>query len=279
MVLWSFLVGVDVSLHRTNLVAYRSSVLTPDTAEALRHVERNVAKWPRDLRLTFQGVRRGDANWKGCGTSPHLSMRPTGREVRLRLHLPKGMDSSESRYREVSMLWGFVVPLGFTPWNRYPIPGPEDDLFHFLGPWQPLFDHLCGEGRGELAWPSVCCAAQSDVGTWEGDRKVERFVQAQLHRLGLHCGPVDGIIGERTSQALRALGVVGKTLEETATTLQGYEPPPKPKSERRFGHVVIDGDDVTVFAHGEIAAQRTHQGVALAIDGPGRVILDIGQEV
>jgi hypothetical protein len=268
-----------LSLHRTNLIAYRSSVVTPDVAEALRHVEIKVSKWQAGLGLTYKGVERGEANWRGGGNSPELSMRPSGREVRLRLTLPKGTPTPEDRHKEVAMIWGFAVPLGFTPWNRYPVPGPEDDLFHFIGPWQPLFDHLCGEGRGELAWSSVCCAAQSDVGSWEGDRRVERFVQTQLHRLGLHCGPVDGIVGDRTTMALNALGVRGKTLDETAGVLSKFELPPKPKTERRFGHIILDGDDVAVFAYGGIAAQRTKQGVALAIDGPGKVILDIGQEV
>jgi len=268
-----------LGLHRTDLIAYRSSVVTSDVAEALRHVELNAAKWSRDLNLAYEGVPRREANWLGGGESPHLSMRPSGREVRIQLSLAKGPRKPEDRQQEVAMLWGFMVPLGFTPWNRYPVAGPDDDLFHYLGPWQALFDHLCGEGRGELAWPSVCCAAQSDVGTWEGDRRVERFVQAQLHRLGLHCGPVDGLIGDRTTLALNALGVRGKTLEETAEVLSKFELPKRPKTERRFGHIIIDGDDVAVFAYGSIAAQRTKQGVALAIDGPGKVILDIGQEV
>lgn len=268
-----------MSLTRTQLVAHRSSVTTPDTAERLRQLEARVAKWHTRLHLAYTGVKRTDANWRGAGKNPHLSMAPSGREVRLRVQLPADRPSDEARHQEVAMLWGFAVPLGFTPWNRYPVPGPEDDLFHYLGPWQTLFDHLCSEGRGELAWPSVCCAAQCDVGTWEGDKRVERFVQSQLHRLGLHCGPVDGVIGERTQGALNALGITGKTLEEIAEVLKQYREPSRPKGERRFGHIVIDGDDVAVFAHGQIAAQRTKQGVALAIDGPGRVILDIGQEV
>lgn len=258
---------------RTNLVAYRRAVVTPDTAEALRHVELNAAK-RKGPHISFKGVQRRDANWRGAGDAPHLSMTPTGRQVRLKMHLPTNRAEDE-----IALLWGIAVPLGFTPWNRYPIPGDNDDLFHYLGPWQMLFDHLCGEGRGEVAWSSVCCAAQCDVGTWEGDRRVERFVQSQLHRLGLHCGPVDGVIGERTTLALQALAVTGMTLDETAEALAKYRDPKPKASERRHGHIVIDGDDVAVFSYGKVASMKTKQGVALTIDGPGRVVLDIGQEV
>jgi hypothetical protein len=260
-------------LSRTSLIAFRSAVVTPDTAEALRHVDRNAAKRP-GVTFHFKGIRRGEANWRGAKGPPHLSMRPTGREVQLRLSIRDG-----SPQDELALLWGLAVPLGFTPWNRYPVPGDNDDLFHYLGPWQMLFDHLCGEGRGELAWPSVCCAAQSDTGTWEGDRRPERFVQAQLHRLGLHCGPVDGVIGERTTSALQALGMVGTTLEETAESLGKFKSPKTSTQGRRHGHIVIDGDDVAVFSFGKVATQRTKQGVSLTIDGPGKVVLDIGQEV
>jgi hypothetical protein len=266
-----------VGLNRLDFIAYRSSVATPDTAEAMRHVERNTAK-RKGVRLAYKGTRSDEANWRGAGQNPHLSLRPTGREVRLRLHLPQE-GQADIKQAELALLWGIVVPLGFTPWNRYPVPGPEDDLFHFLGPWQGTFDHLCGEGRGELAWPSVCCAAQCDVGVWEGDRRVERFVQSQLHRLGLHCGPVDGIIGDRTAMALQALGVTGMTLEETAVSLAKYRIPVVEHMTRRHGHIILAGDDVTVLAYGQVATMRTPQGIALTVDGPGKVILDIGQEV
>lgn len=262
-----------MSLTRTNLVALRSSVLTPDTAEALSYVERSAAL-RSGVRVHYKGIKRNEASWRGAGANPHLSMRPTGREVRLKLSVP-----GATRAEEVALLWGIAVPHGFTPWNRYPVEGPEDDLFHFLGPWQMVFDYLCGEGRGELAWPSVCCAAQSDVGAWEGDRRVERFVQTQLHRLGLPCGPIDGVVGESTAACLRALGVSGKTLEETAEVLAKYKTPKVNTQDRRHGHIVVDGDDVAVFSYGKVATMRTKQGVALTIDGPGRVVLDIGQEV
>lgn len=267
-----------MTLSRLNLVAHRSSVVTPDVAEALRQIEQEAAQQGH-IRISFKGTPRSQASWVGTGSDPHLSLRPTGREVRLRAHLPDSQREGRAlREQEIATLWGLAIPAGFTPWLRYPVLGDGDDIFHFLGPWQPLYDHLCGEGRGELAWVSVCCAAQSDVGTWEGDRRVERFVQAQLHRLGLHCGPVDGFIGERTAMALRSLGMTGLSLEEMAVALGKLKPPIPDKAARRMGYVLIPGDDVSVQAYGKVASVRTLQGVSLAVDGPGKVIITIGQE-
>lgn len=252
-----------MSLSRLNLVAYRSASVTPDLAEALRQTEARAAAQP-GARLLLSGP---------APSEPSLSLARAGREIRIRLELrPKPLDPVV----ELGFLWGILVPMGFTPKNRYPIPGPDDDVFHFFGPWQGLLDYFCGEGRGDLAWPAACCAAQVDVGTWEGERPTERFVQAQLHRLGLHCGPLDGVITDSVTSALRALGITGKTLEETADTLSKYRTPPVSVSERRTGHVIVPGDDLSVVSYGKITTSRTQQGVALTIDGPGRVVINFG---
>ena len=264
---------------RLELVAYQKSVVTPDTAEGLRQVELNAAGLG-NIRIAYQGVQRPQAAWWASGPHPHLSMRPAGREVRLRAHIT-GFEGTEEARREyeVALMWGITLPCGFTPWNRYPIPGQDDDLFHFLGPWKRLHDHICAEGRGETAWASMCAAAQVDVGTWGGDRAVERFVQAQLHRLGLHCGPVDGQIGERTLQALQALGVSGSTLDETAEALAAFRTPQPNKEERRYGNILLPGDDLVVTSYGEVYTTQTNQGVAVTVDGPGKIVITVGQEV
>lgn len=269
-------------MSRINLVAYRSMFVTPDTAAALRAVQH----WAAGLQvpLSFRGVKRIETNWRGDAgptrNPPPLSLRPAGREVQVQVRLPEfeGTDE-ERRQAEVNLAWGIMVPCGFVPWRRYPVVGEADDVFHFFGPWQGLYDHLLGHGRGEAAWPSVCGAAQSDVGTWEGDRWVERFVQAQLHRLGVHCGPVDGIIGPQTTRAIRALGLKGLRLTAMAQELKKFQTPSSPKTERSFGHVIIPGQELAVVATGKVYTTRTSQGVALTIDGPGRVIVNIGHEV
>ena len=264
-------------LQRTPLVAYQRAAITPDLAEALRHLE--VAAANRGgIRLHSKSAPRGfnwDAAKRGTGPTgcpPSASLLVAGREVHLRVQFT---DRTATRWEEVATLWGLAVPQGLTPWNRYPMPGEADEVFHFLGPWRGLYDHLLGEGRGELAWPSVCCAAQVDVGAWEGAKPVECFVQAQLHRLGHHCGPVDGDIGPRTIEALRTLGLHSSALEETAGTLAEFEPPEVTEQQRRTGHIIVPGRRVAINTTGRVYATSTRQGAALTIDGPGRVIMDV----
>jgi len=263
-------------------VAYRSSVVTPDVAEAMRQLEISAAEWG-GLRISYKGTPRTDLNWQAdAGPTecpPHLSMRSTGREVLLRVNIDIYDGPEELRREaEIAVLWGLAIPLRLTPWKRYPTPGAGDDVFHYLGPWQTLHDHLLSEGRGEIAWASVCAAAQVDVGSWQGTKEVERFVQSQLHRLGFPCGPVDGEIGERTVGALRSLGMQGKSLMETARELAKMRDPKRRGSGRRMGNLVLAGDDVSVSAYGDIAVAKTKHGASVTVDGPGRLVVTVGEE-
>ena len=266
-------------MKRTSLVTYRSSVVTPDMAEALRQLEvRAVAVG--GVKIIYKGVKAQEATWQGVqadpgptGNPPAISLRPAGREGYLRLQFNDPNDGRD----DLAVLWGLVVPLGFVPWLRYPLHGHGDDVFHFFGPWHGLYDSLCGEGRGELAWPSVCAASQVDVGTWEGSKITERFVQAQLHRLGAICGPVDGDIGDRTLMALRSVGIKGAVLSVAAERLMGMTTPVPKSEDRHRGYFVAPGRMLSVTSFGKIAAQRTPHGVALTIDGPGRLVIDVGQ--
>lgn len=272
-------------MKRTDLVAFRRTMVTPDVAEALRQLEVRAAG-QGGVRLVIQGPTQDKFTWAGVRSDmgpteypPHLSMMPTGREVYLRAQLtdPHAGSPAERRQAEVETLWGLAVPCGFTPWLRYPIAGRGDEVFHFLGPWQPLYDSLLGEGRGEVAWPSLCIAAQGDVGRWGGGRDVERFVQAQLHRLGVPCGAVDGVVGSRTSEGLRGMGLSGVNFTEVAARLAGMEPPTPKKTEHRRGFISADGP-ITAVSSGRVALIKNPQGYAIAIEGPGRVILEVGEE-
>ena len=268
-------------MKRLPVVSYRSTDITPDTAEALRQLELSAAQIEGASILYQGGVKRTSMGWDTVKVypghtrlPPALSMLPTGREVCLRLNL-KG--PTESHQRALTTLWGLVIPLGFTPWLRYPLVQDKLDMvFHYFGPWRMLFDHLHGEGRGEYAWESVAAAAQSDVGMWQGSKAVERFVQAQLHRLGFHCGLVDGIIGHRTTQALNALGIKGKPLTEVAEYLAEVPDMEVPAEARTQGHIVLPGRPFQIEVFGGIHPVRTPHGVALTIDGPGKVMLDVG---
>jgi len=267
----------------SQLVAYRSTVVTPDTAEALRLLEVEGAR-RGGLKIRFRGVKSTEANWDSTEEEPGpsglpapLSMRPTGREVYLSVILN---DRPDDRMSALSVLWAMAIPLGFVPWDRYPLPGPTDTLFHFLGPWATLADFLQGEGCGELVWPSLCAAAQCDVGKWEGTRKVERSIQTHLHRLGIPCGPVDGEISERTLASLRALGLGGGPVETLLPLLEKMQPPrgETAQSKGDTGFFTMKGQNkhVEPFCAGLVRASRTNTGISVTVDGPGRLILLFG---
>jgi translation elongation factor EF-G len=105
----------------------------------------------------------------------------------------------------------------------------------------------------------------------------EHMVQAQLHRLGIHCGPVDGIIGDRTIASIKALGLGGLPMERVVEALvKMHSPNPFDAPERRAGQIVVGGN-VEAFSSGHVHTTRTNTGYAMTIDGPGRVTLLIGE--
>lgn len=264
-------------LERISLVAYRRAAITPDMAEALRQLEIR-AKAVGGIRLAFD-ARPPGLDWQKAERDPgptknppQASMWVAGREARLRVSFT---ERPSTRWEEIAMLWGLAVPLGFTPWDRYPMPSRTDEVFHYLGPWQRILDTLSGEGRGEVAWPSMCSAAQVDIGRWQGDKPVERFIQAQLYRLGHPCGPIDGVVGDRTLQALRLVGLQGVPLTEAAGYLMEHNDPEVPEAQRQTGYISLPGHHLAVHTTGKVYSTTTRTGAALTVDGPGRVIVDV----
>jgi len=258
------------------LISYRSSLFTPDTREALTKLG-EASRSYEGLSLKYRGVPRALCSWEGVGEDPGptglpapLSMRPTGREVYLTV------EGASDPMQEASALWGMAVPLGFVPWDRYPLPSATSHVFHYLGPWASVGEFLQGEGRGEAAWPSICGAAQCDAGLWGGDRLVERRVQTHLHRLGVHCGPVDGNIGPTTLGALKALGVGNMELTVTEEALGGMKPPRRKAAKRTQGHLVLNDVPMEAFTSGGVHTVRTRSGYSVTVDGPGRLILMVG---
>lgn len=255
-----------------SLVQYRSTLITEDTREAMNRLEQAAAAI-EGVKIKYGGVPVAKANWAGVeedggplSLPPAYSMRPTGREVYL------GLEGPFEKVEGLSLLWSLAVPLGFVPWHRFPVPGVHDNVFHYLGPWASIGDFLHGEGRGEHAWPSMCCAAQVEVGNWEGPKLVEREVQMHLHRLGVQCGPVDGMLGPRSIASLKALGLGGVELSDVLEQLRPLRPPPTAPRDRNHAHINV-GLPSEVFTSGGIKSMRTPTGYALTIDGPGRAIL------
>lgn len=251
-------------MRRISLQRYGPLTVTPDTAKKLEKLEDSAKEF--GFRIGYEQPSREDE------TPSELSLISAGRSFRVNVQFPE----KRLREHELAALWSVVVPLKITPHNRDPVPGHKDDWFHFLGPWRVLYESMIAEGRGHLAWSSVCIAAQVDVGVWRGDRTTERFVQAQLHRIGMHCGPVDGRIGPRTSSVIRSLGVHGADLQTLAKDLIQRSTVSRKKEKRTFGHIVIPDRDFEVSAWGGIQSAEIPNGVTLSIEGPGRVVVEVG---
>ena len=264
----------------TSLHPYRQTVVTPDTYDAMCRLERAASRFGEGIQVTYDGVSAAHASWEGVeqdagplGLPPALSMRPTGREVYLGL---SGLGGDAMR--ELAVLWSLAVPLGFMPWDRYPVPSATSHVFHYLGPWDTVGDFLHGEGRGDHAWPSMACAAQIEVGTWGGTQITERTVQTHLHRLGIHCGPIDGSIGPITIAAMKALGLGGMEVTRVAEALSKMSVPAEaPGDERVQGHIVLGGVPMSAFTSGGVHTVKTRNGYAVTVDGPGRLILTVGE--
>ena len=249
---------------RLSLLSYQGILLTKDTALAIELLKAKAGETGWQVKLEGPAPGSEDGN--------PLSLVPAGREVHLRLS-----QGDSSPQASLNALWGCAVPLGFTPWCRYPIAGePKANVLHFFGPWRPLYDRLMSEGRGHLAFPSVCCAAQCDVGMWKGEKVLELTLQAQLHRIGRNCGPLDGTIGPRTAQAIQSLSLGNLSLEQIVEQLCGMGAESPQKSTRQVGHIALPNRQLSVVSTGEIKVARTKQGAILTVDGPGRVVLDIG---
>lgn len=263
------------------LVAYRNSVVTPEVAEALRKLESAAASHEvKGIRIVYSGVTASNASWVGVNTDPgptnlpaQISMRPTGREVYLSLQIDGGISDP---MQELALLWGLAIPLGFQPWSRFPVPGDGQKIFHYYGDLAPLVDFFHSEGRGELAWPSLCCAAQSLVGNWGGDKQTERKVQAHLHRLGVHSGPVDGNITEATLASLRTLGFGGLPLLKVLPKIEKLNPPKVQVGDKVGGFLTMTGAKVEGFSSGGVRILRSNAGFAITVQAPGRAIFEFG---
>ena len=262
-------------------VQHKNTVLTPDTKEALLKASSQLAENYGDrFELSYKGCPTSIKNWKDVesapgptGMSPFASMLQTGREVRVKISSSKE-DKEEAL---LSVLWSVLVPNGFVPWDRYPLPSSNSRVFHYFGGWANVGDSLQGEGRGEHSWYSMCVASQLEVGKWEGGRNTERGVQAALHRLGVPCGPIDGVVGNRTIRSLKALGLSSQTLDNSLKNLnQMQSEGTKKPNKKRFGRLFIEGEGMRVFSSGSVASQKTRNGYVLTSWGPGifNVVVD-----
>jgi len=245
-------------MKRQNLVTWNGFKIPEDSFPLFQSLESTLPS--DDIEIQVPGGMLG----------PITELGNAGREVWLLFkNKPARRDDA------LALLWSQVVPLGLTPWMRYPISHSEDHVFHVFGCWQIVYDRLIAEGRGHHAWTSLCVAALCDVGAWTGNKLVERSVQTQLHRIGHSPGAIDGRIGDRTLAALRAAGLGEIPLKDSLGELNSRKSVKVPRRARKQGHIVLPGIDFSVHSFGGVTHLTQPGGAGLGITGPGRVVIDV----
>jgi hypothetical protein len=250
------------------LTRYGVLTVTEDTANSVDLLMRKCKEYKKDFYFEQPKVQ----------SLPELSLVPAGRELWFNLLPPDKRDFLDKTYVDaLYTLWSLAVPCGFTPHLRNPI--PEDliktQTFYYLGHWQFLYDRLISEGRGDCAWPSVCCAAQCESQSWKGDRLVERSIQSHLHRVGINCGPVDGKIGPRTVEAIKLCGLAGMDLNAMLLLLEKKEIRKAITHDRIIGNIVIPNKELVIHSFGRVKHTLNANGATIIVEGNGRLIVDI----
>lgn len=235
------------------LVAFRGSFVHPECLEALHKLDEKgkAAGWES---LKIEACRVGETEFL-----PNSALY-TGREI----HIQVGAS--------IESLWAEAIPLGFIPWNRYPVEDWNAHIFHYYGKWASLIDFLHSEGRGEWAWSSFCCASLLEIDSWKGNKPVEREIQMHLHRLGIHCGPIDGVVGQRTLQALKNLGLSEFRNKEILDKIREWDFDPEETSPGGVGYLYLGGRTANILTSGGIRVTQSNNGYTISIEGSGKII-------
>lgn len=239
------------------LVNYRGCLINKECLSTLQQIDKQCKE--RDLSpITFKGTTP-DYTFS-MDTAVH-----TGREIHIISDNP------------ISAIWGTVIPLGLIPWNRYPVQNQDSHRFIYYGKWKGLIDSLHSQGLGEFAWSSFMCASSLEVDRWEGKETLIRKIQSELHRLGLHCGPIDGMLNQPTLQMVRKLGLLDLNLEDILNNLLIRQVQQSTElSTSAYFHVDYP---VQVFTSDSIQSVKINSGYKFFVNGTGNVILEFKKEI
>jgi D-alanyl-D-alanine dipeptidase len=131
---------------------------------------------------------------------PGRSFHCTGRSVDVD-HM-NAAPSDVPRDKKLDWLWERAKPLGWRPVIKTADEGKSEAWhFDFMGEWAPVFDRI---GYNETA---MCGVLDLGLGADVFSRAEERWIQAQLHRIGQDVGTVDGYLGANTKSGLAAIGL------------------------------------------------------------------------
>lgn len=127
---------------------------------------------------------------------------------------------------QLSTLWELALERGFTPIIAHP-ERSQSECWHFdhFGPLKEVYRLFAEAGRKNAAYRSAYALTAFTgcvlTGTFQGQGKMERLLQARLLLAGQFVGKPDGQIGKMTMAGLEAVGVTGVTRATPASILLG----------------------------------------------------------
>ena len=256
-------------IKRTGLTRYGALTVATDTAFALHALEQKAKE--KNIILDIVDAK------ESCIRNQAQSFYDAGREILIRYSSKNTYNHSV--YEKICIVWSLAYPLGFQPYFRHPLPGEGSDIFHFFGIWQPIMERLYAEGSGEYAWSSMWYAAMTDIGKIQDTEYLLFFIQGQLHRLGVNCGPILGKMTDRTKRGLQSLGLYGMSYENIAIELCSREPTSSYTSSTESGYLYLStvslDRDLQVNQSGDIGVVNDPNGIKFNIGkGTGKITID-----
>lgn len=210
----------------TNSKSVDEKQLTPDTFDAAKKLEKEIRKaggnfvlntvfrsWAKQQSLV--DLHTKDPSHHAFAAPPGGSYHQAGRALDINLNVLNFPDLPKSQW--LSKLWTIAISLGFRPIIATPNMEAEEAWhFDYIGFWKNVHDKM-----GNAI--SAQCAIL-DVGNWNPQTPTEQtrnmFIQAQLLRLGCYeIGNIDGIIGSKSLQAIKDLGITASDLDKVAKCL------------------------------------------------------------
>lgn len=200
------------SIYDDKPLPTRMAVCTPDTASALSGIVDDLRGLGHDLRLSdmfrtyaMQKQANDDyVNHRKAAFSPPPggSMHEAGRAMDIDL---------QSIGVPLSQFWEIARGHGFFPIIDTP-DASQKESWHFdcRGSHHAVYEYVkTGKAGAHKPYEQMAMSAILAIGV-QLDRVAERDVgaqQAALIRLGFDPGPIDGVIGSRTRNALAAAGI------------------------------------------------------------------------
>lgn len=199
------------SVYKRDLPA-RMARCTPDTAAALRGVAADLRSLGYELRLSdlfrshaMQKAAHEDyvkGRKQAYSPPPGSSMHEAGRAMDIDL---------SSIGVALARFWEIAAAHGFYPVTDKPVPS-RDEAWHFdrRGSHHAVYEYVRKGNAGASMSPYAQMAQSAIVAIGVKVDEVPdqdvAFVQSALIRLGFDPGRIDGILGERTREALRDSG-------------------------------------------------------------------------